>query len=307
MKFKKLLRFLILIIFCFFFCSTTTVLFAEQKKASQPVISNQPSSQPLPTTPSTIPTPQKRPEDTNINIPDIPVIKSFIISFSGAFSKDNQALAGAKPSLYFTWEVERGVGGSSISSIVVEKLEGPGPEVNFRTSELKGYRVFPVAEPLSSGRTIYKITATNNKGRSASSTAFIEVFSFRQAAERVQLASISMPETEMEKTFNLNLTFLNRNNFGVSFQILVYAYDGSTSIPIALRNSENPEGTWGIYLDPSSSKEINIPCKLPIRDERHYWKRIKIIITHGGEPATSSRNWEYPLIIEIKRVFRLTR
>lgn len=299
MKLKMLLKILTLTLFCFSFYSTSMVLSAEQKKISPPNISNQPSTQPLPTKPPTIPNPQRKPEDKNIDLQDIPVIKSFILRFDGEFSMGNQALAGVKPSLVFTWDVEAGVSGSSISSIIVEKLEGLGPEVNFRTSDLKGARALNPALPLSAGKTNYKITATNLKGLSASSTAFIEVFSFRQAAEKVQLTSISMPETEMEKPFDMSLTFSNTNKFGISFGIILYAVDEHIHSPIALRNTS-------IYLDPSSSKEIKIPCILPKRDERHYWKGIKIIIAHGGESG-SVHTWEYPLTSEIKRVFRLTR
>ncbi len=218
MKLKILLKFLTLAIFYFCFCSNAIVLSAEQKKQPSPNISNQPSTQTSPTKQPSILTPQRKPEDTNINVQDIPVIKSFTIRFEGLYLGGNQALAGEKPPLIFTWDVESGVGGSSISSIVVEKLEGPGPEVNFRTSDSKGSRALNPASPLSSGKTIYKITVTNQIGRSTSSTAFIEVFALRQALEKVQLTNIAMPETEMGKPFDMSLTFSNTNKFPIFFR-----------------------------------------------------------------------------------------
>ncbi|MCX7927021.1 MAG: hypothetical protein N2606_02670 [Candidatus Omnitrophica bacterium] len=143
---------------------------AEQKKFTP--VSNT-SSQSIPT--PQVPTSERIPRDTIVNISDEPQIRNFSVIPSALFIAGSPQLVVPTRNVVLRWAVEPGSGGSRISSITISKASGAGPNINVRTSDLIGTYSLEIPSSISVGTIVYTLVATNEKARTATKSVQLNI------------------------------------------------------------------------------------------------------------------------------------
>jgi len=101
-----------------------------------------------------------------VDLTDAPQIKEFKITPATIVKGNNVVIR---------WRVEPGRGGSTIKSLAISKLDGPGPTVNLVSSDLSGEFNLSIAANSPEGTSIYGLTAVNELYQTSMAMAPIRI------------------------------------------------------------------------------------------------------------------------------------
>lgn len=169
--------------------------FSVAQQIKQPLISPQ----------APAPAIQKPLVKPKVILPDYPQIREFTLN-------PHVWLMSETGNVLFRWRVEPGPAGTPVSGITITRRSGDGPRMEYSSSDVTGqYNLNISSSPfIPEGRTVYTLTATNEKGATNTRTVEFDVKSMSSVREEISMVSLQTEPAEISES--MPFTFILRLN-----------------------------------------------------------------------------------------------
>ncbi|MDH4230571.1 MAG: hypothetical protein OEW04_00905 [Nitrospirota bacterium] len=159
--------------------------------------------------PGGIRTPAERVKEP-VRIPAYPRIREFSLT-------PNVWLTGETGNITFRWRVEPGPGGSPVRSVAITRKSGYGPAISYSGGPAGGLHALdiPSASLVPEGRTIYTLTATDEKGATSTKTAVLEAKSMSSVRGDISLVTLTTEPAEISEDSPFTFILQLNNRSGV--------------------------------------------------------------------------------------------